>query len=68
MIGFFSLSKDNSEFVKKDALYFVSIPDSLPPQVIHDRFAHIAQAFANQMDVNKVYLNYGKDESIEYEY
>lgn len=68
MIGFFSASNEAGKCFKKDTIYFVSIPDGLKSDDIKDRFASIAQLYANQMDVNKVYLNYGKDEFIVYEY
>lgn len=69
MIGFFSQYYDDGKFiVMKDKLHFVHIPDGLSPEEIHDRFAQEAQVFANKLDANIVYLNYGKDEFIKYEY
>ena len=68
MLGFFSLFCDGKEIVKKDHLYFVSIPDNLPEDEIRERFARLAQSFANKVDANIVFLNYGKEGSIRYEY
>lgn len=69
MLGFFSQYYDDAKFiVMKGKLHFVHIPDGLSEQEIHDRFAQMAQAFANKLDANIVYLNYGKDNFIKYDY
>ena len=68
MLGFLSKTKSNKTLVNKESIYFISIPEGLSQEDIKDRFAQLAQTFANKMDVNTVYLIYGKDEFIKYEY
>lgn len=68
MIGFFSLFKDNQNYVDKKQITFVSIPDNLFEEDIKIRFSKLARDFANAVDSNKVYLLYGKDNFIEYEF
>ena len=67
-LGFFSLFKDNQNVVRKDQIYFVSVPDNLPPVDIKKRFSKIAKTFAEKVDSNKVFLNYGKENFIEYDF
>lgn len=67
MLGFLSLFKDKQNFVKKEEIYFVSIPDNLTQEEIKNRFSKEAKVFAEFLDANTVYLNYGKD-FIEYDY
>ena len=68
MIGFFSLFKDRQNRVKKEEIYFVSIPDNLNSEDIKKRFAKIAKLFAAKLDTHTVYLNYGEKDFIEYDY
>lgn len=68
MIGFLSKSIDASKKLKKDEIYFVSVPDGLSEEEVKVRFSKLAVNFANKTDSNVVYLNYGKDKTIKYEY
>lgn len=68
MIGFFSLFKDRQNVVKMNEIFFVHIPENSSDEEIKKRFSKHAKAFAEALDVNKVYLNFGKDNFIEYDY
>ena len=68
MLGFFSLFKDRQNVVKKDEIYFVHVPDDANDDEIRELYSKLAKDFADFLDVNKVYLNFGKDKYIEYEY
>lgn len=68
MIGFFSLFKDNQNYVRKDQILFVHVPDDIPESEIKVRLSKMAKDFANKVDSNIVYLNYGKENFIKYEY
>lgn len=68
MLGFFSKFKDRQNFVKKDEIFFVHIPEGLSPNDIKIRFSKIAQTFANKVNENHVFLNYGKENFIEYDF
>lgn len=68
MLGFLSNSIDTSKKFTKDEIYFVSVPDGLSEKEVKVRFAKLAVNFANKTDSNVVYLNYGKDKIIKYEY
>ncbi len=68
MIGFFSLFKDNQNFVKKEEILFVHIPDDATEEGIKIFCSQKALDFARKLNVDKVYLNYGKENYIEYDY
>ena len=68
MVGFFSLFKDNQNIVKKEEILFVHIPDDIVPDAIKEYCSKIALDFARKLDVDKIYLNYGKENFIEYDY
>lgn len=68
MIGFFSLYHDDKVVVMKDKLHFVHIPDELSKDEIEIQFAKMAKLMAEKFDANLIYLNFGKDDFIKYEY
>lgn len=67
MIGFFSKTPDPKAKVTKQEIYFVSAPDGLNEEELRVRFAPISKQFAEALDVNEVYLHFGKD-FITYEF
>lgn len=67
MIGFFSKSPNPKERVTKEEIYFVSAPDGLKEEELRVRFAPISRQFAEALNVNEVYLHFGKD-FITYEF
>lgn len=68
MVGFLSLFKDKQNVVKKEEILFVHIPDDADENSVRQLNAKKAKDFAEFLDASKVYLNYGKDKYIEYDY
>lgn len=68
MLGFLSLSKDSKIVVKKDQIFFVHIPDNVSEDEIKMCLSKTAKTFADLFNTNKVFLNFGKDKVIEYEF
>lgn len=68
MLGFLSLSKDSEKVVKKAEIFFVHVPDFVSDDEIKVSLSKTAKIFADRFNTNKVYLNFGKDKFIEYEF
>lgn len=67
MIGFLSAYDENEKQAAKDKIMFVHI-SSENQEDIKQEMSPIACSFARQLNLEKVYLFYGKDEKLIYEY
>ena len=61
MLGFLSKEKDSLSKVKKDEIYFIHCSDELSKDEIKISFTKLAYDFANKLNLNKVYLHFGKE-------
>ena len=67
MLGFLSKEKDNHLKVKKNEIYFVHCPSNVSKDDFKISLTKTAFNFADKLNVNKVYLHFGKD-TIEYDF
>lgn len=67
MIGFLSAYDENEKQASKEKITFIHI-DSLDREDIQKEVSPFALGFARKFDLEKVYLFYGKDEKIVYDY
>lgn len=68
MLGFLSPKEKNDEKVTKEQIYFVSCSDSLTDEQIKVNFSKIALSFAQKLNLNKVFLHFGKERKIIYDF
>lgn len=67
MLGFISAYDENEKSASKEKIFFVHI-NSSDKEDIEKEVAPIALQFARTLNLEKVYLFYGKDEKLTYEY
>lgn len=67
MLGFLSSQKESSGIVTKDKIAFVHLPDNSSNDEIKMLISQKAKLFADTLNLNEVYLHFGK-EVIEYEF
>lgn len=68
MLGFFCPFKDIKGKVTKDKVYFVSVPDNSKEDEIRMLTSKKARSFAEKLDLNEVYLHFGKEKIIKYDF
>lgn len=67
MIGFLSAYNENEKLVDKEKISFIHIISESEEDVMKE-ISPVSLAFARKFDLKKVYLFYGKDLKIEYDY
>lgn len=67
MIGFLSAFDENEKSAPKEKISFIHI-SSENSDDIKNEVSPLALSFARQLQIEKVYLFYGKDEKIIYDY
>ena len=67
MLGLLSAYDENDKSAKKEKIFFVHIISS-DQEDIKKEIAPLSLQFARQLDLKKVYLFYGKDEKLIYDY
>lgn len=69
MIGFFSAFDENVKEADKTKISFTHISsDDDNEEIVEQEMAPFALAFARHFNLEKVYLFYGKDKKIVYDY
>lgn len=67
MLGFLSKENDSLSHVNKEEIRFVHVDDNLSRDDIKISNTKLAFMFANKLNINKVFLHFGKD-TIEYDF
>jgi hypothetical protein len=68
MLCFLSAVSEPSSKVMKENISFVSVPDSATEEEIKILISKKAKLFADYLNLNEVFLHFGKDNIIKYEF